>query len=759
MTPNGIRGGLKVWLAPVVGLLDPATHHSSSFPSSGTENHLRTLYISKKPSNMRLEQLPIDILKGVFVLLSVEDLEALIGTNGNMRRILLAPGAVTRLAISPRPGARIPKLAYQLPFVTSVSIYHHCRSYHHKLHMLAPVLFGFPILVTTLCIDAWYFHEQAIGYAPSNTPYGAGNSKCCLIISKAFPNLQTLDVVSAYDSQPDVLKSFTNLPPTLTSLSVKFPAHLASTYVEFPDISGLVNLTHLQLSPFLRTTGQTGFDGTLYPNLTSLSLPFFVGPVSISENHIIHLGISQSNESIFTPALQRRCERVTLFLNKFDLDCSDLRLSTHIVHIDVATIPSFRPFVLSAPKSLTSLKIGRILGQEPNDDILLLQLPDGLKTLDYPSSASLLRQPNPSLHVATSLLSAAEKENKKFLPSLTNFYYSNEVSPMSVEWLKLLPSSLRMISKTLSLDVTRPELIDFAQKLPLLKNLSLASQSSESHLPAEMSHTTEAGIQADGIQPKLHLCKQFTLPSMLQTLTVVVAFPRGSSSGLSSDKDALHAQSILDSYPERFPETLESIRIVEPCFPLSFQRLPTGLKVFRGEFRSHPKMKITQKHGIVTSWGRVPEYFEVALQTLPPTLHTLYLQSNALIGDTKAFLSALPRTLTELNVPSLEKFGDEEAPFLPPNLAIMDIRHSETLTNAGFMLLPRTLVSVGLKLNRGLTPKIFDNNNFHSEWPRLASLEIPRNTNFPKALRTELFNAISHMPRFSWSVRTRKLKC
>lgn len=671
----------------------------------------------------------MDLLVEVFFLLDIADLDTISRTNLHMNRIIMTSGIVKSIQICMVQGNKMNQLVSKLPGLQSI-----------HLTMMQPHIYYIPLYnsplipsscskLTELVIEAWKSKYIFFGSQPS--PGGS-----VLVISEVFPLLKTLKFKGWIEQDGKVMRAFEKLPSSLTDLCIHSYKYVTYSSA-FPDINHLTNLQSLHITPFNNIGSSKIFDSRNFPYLTSLRVPGLSDTLLMEQSDIKCLELSPEHSENLSPKLQMQCETIFVRFHNFDWASSSFRSSTRLTKIEVSKALNLQTVTNALPQTITWLKIQDVENFHPKDEILLLSIPHGITTLGITVRVSDNDLTYNQMDIIDQMVAekarkAANKENFWFFDA-SSFESFGSCPPAIIEWLNVLPPSLRVYNRRISLTVKRlpsAGFIDFANKIPLLNTLYLTSKPSHRAPSEEELLSNDSSSQSCPIH-SLHVCRNFTLPPLLKNLEIEI-----SSTLLpihvchpSCTSSKVKAQSLFDAGSEPFPEALDYLSVREDLIPKRLTRLPSLLSHLELDFKTEAGMQITNIGGRAVSWGAATEDFERDLLMLSKNLHTLYLRSDRLIRDTKAFLTALPRTITMLTLPIIEKFGNEDVPLLPPKLVKLDVRHAETIDDDGYLLLPSTLTQVSFKLNRNLTPKILD---FLP--PSTLLLFIPRNSNFPKSL-------------------------
>lgn len=708
---------------------------------------------------MRLLGLPKDLWTLLLSRLDAQDLELLSYTCPSVKRIVSSSEYVKSTSLVLHYGAKLSNFVKKFEGFESFSlVLLPNQNGRHPLYP-APLLQICGSRLTSLFIRA--SNAKTIFFGTKPAPHGSS-----VIISEAFPLLKTLSICGWFGSDDTWLQSaFFQLPKSLTFLSVQ-EADYFLRYT-FPNITHLVNLEHLHLESCTRFEGAEGFDSRNFPFLTSLSLPNFQHDLLIDESKTTSIALSSHNRFLLTPLLQRQCQKIVLNFEKFDLSSALFIKSERLTTLDISTVDTLLPAIRALPQCLTSLTIRDVEKPQADNQKCLLELPCNIVTFGLPIKKHSSDAIHQQIEVIDQLLAlktqkSANGETSFWFFRAKKFLLTKGLCLGPLEWLNVLPASLRSFDRIWSLTVRSnfaDQVINFKKKLPLIKRLSLSTQYYYPEFSREELFNVQGSQTICPIHP-LHVCRRIEFPPFLKRLRV--AIKSTFFSHLICNPSCPHfnpdTQSILDLNLDPLPEKLENLYFEEDLIPKRLGRLPPKLEYLEFLFKHVDGMQITSNSaGIVTSWGRMSETFENDLLALPNRLQTLILRSDRLIGNCRAFFAALPPTITHLVLPIVENFLDEDVPYLPPKLLKLNIKHSENITDDGFYLLPDTLTQLVFKLNRKLTPKIFEHMR-HAK-PDLTQIKLKRNKMFPKALYSTLERLTEHKhPQFGLIFVTSKLQ-
>lgn len=694
---------------------------------------------------LKLDKLPLDILRLIFDLSGFVDLENLSLTTPNMHNIICNTNIVKRASITLDYGQNLGLLISTLNSLESASL--ELKSTETISQLPIWTMPHISIWQSAKAITSLVIKSPTLNFFFATPPTGSPP-----LMSEVFPSLKTLDIEASPSCHPRVL---TSLPKSLTFLSVvELPRS-----TQFPDISYLENLESLCLSRVNGIGRLEIIDFSKFPLLRSLRVPSLQKKIIISSNsEITCLQIGEMNGFRFLENLQ--LETPSLF---------ELRKLTTL---QLTSIPNWDSIIRHLPKSLTSLTIGQVKNFQPTDENVLLALPPGMVIMSFPFQARHMSMEYHQKDILERLIALKAEKSKNgetfwfFSAKIFELVSTVQYSPAAIEWLEVLPPTLRTYNRFLSLTIKSNsgiEVLDFKKKLPFVSSLSLTS---DIRYPDNLTEEFLKTPVSTRMCPthSLYTCRRLTLPSLLKTLTIQIRKNRCSPSICepSCSLSKISHEPILDSIGELLPETLTSLVLKDNMFPTRLKRLPRSLTHLELFFQTmEGKQATSHERGRATSWGRMSEEFEKGLLELPEALESLVLRSDRLIGNTRSFIAALPRNITRLLIPIVEKFENEDIALLPPRLAMLGVRHSENVTNEGFIKLPRTLKSLWFALNRKLTPKFFES---IACFPHLHNIQLPRNINFPRALRhtiadTYRLYAGSCPPGTQITIVTKKLHC
>lgn len=696
----------------------------------------------------KLDKLPFDILQLFFEILDIKDIENLSLATPTLHRVIRDTNIVKTASLVLEEDQKLSLFVSKFKTLESVSL--ELKAYPLLSKTIPPVgIWQSARTMTSLVIDSRNLEIALFGSAPRpNRP----NYR----IADAFPSLKTLSIEYVPVLSSSALE---NLPQSLTCLSIKCKIG-SSILGKLPDITHLSNLESLHLSPFVGMNDSESYDFSRFPRLRSLQVPNFTQKIIISSKSEINCLHIQKTDTV------QFLENLNPPGQVLDSHLFELRRLTSL-QIELAIDwQSLWPHI---PRSLTSLKICYLAKPEDGDEDVLLQLPPNLIyiSLQFQYQSFAVNNQHWDLTDRLKALKAqklANGENFWFF-SAQKLDLSGGPSAGAVEWLEVLPPTLRVHTRPFALTL-KPnsgiEVIDFKKKLPFVSSLVLTP---EFPYPEQQVKLLKSEDYANicSIHP-LHICRRFTLPSFLKDLTIY-ATNYGPLSPFICEPSCPHSklahESILELICDSLPETLERFLLLDNVRPARVGRLPRGLLRLHLSFRIKGGLQPTSYDGgRVTSMARASEEFEKSLQELPEALQSLALKSDRLIGDTKAFLTSLPRSILSLEIPIVEKFENEDIPLLPPRLTKLDVRRSENVSDEGFVKLPKTLRILWFGLNRKLTPKFLQS---LPSFPSLNLIMLPRNMNFPNSLLSEVAEAFSSRPKTADLIRrvhflTKKLK-
>lgn len=665
---------------------------------------------------MNLLNLPLDLLKQLVPFIGIYDLEALYQTSKVVQNLLRTPGVLEEASFAvtplrPRLGRWLHGLeALRRVRIRVASVQHSGPNHIQGLLRFTPNLTALEISTGNAsyalcdCIMEKNKESGRSSLVENIWPFGI-----------YFPTLKRL-FISSGTMKARLTHALSALPHSLTELSLEF----ASSYrgnrdLVMPSIAALTSLQTLKLVPFTQFEDEESYNLDKLQNLTSLHLPFFNRECLLPNATITSATLPYISSRLLR-LISDTCE--TLKLQNWGIAIpfsysSDptppIMLPPRLTHLEIMIADSLQGIVSLLPASLTSLEVWTFKKTSPQDELQYLSLPKGLKHF---SSAI------PSGHSShlIGLLREIGVENPKtlFPPSLTTLRNRIIPTPADPGWLDILPSSLRTYSRSFSIISPEYEKIDFASKLPHLHTLELRAYAND------FLDDTD-----------LILCKHITVPPTLTRLSIEAEILRSPHSRIrpSRGEDGKMAfKSFLDTL-EELPETLKTLKVKDDYYPQSLACIPSKLQIFHGKFACH-LFSIVEKNGRVVSRESAPESFVASLCTLPRMLTSLSLSIRLTIPADR-IIPTLPRTLLHIELFSLDSFENRHASLLSPGLLSLSIRHSEHFGDEGFAALPRTIDSIDMRLNRKLTPKIFD-----FFLPALTELLIPRNRNFRHALRS-----------------------
>lgn len=664
---------------------------------------------------MTLLRLPVDILASITPFLSFTDIDALASTCPIMRRNLYLPGVVTRLTSTVNNPDQAPtRYICNLPSLLHIKLFNLVQEAQFRARKRLPRLLQFGPQLLTLdffspesVMTHWeYDFEKPSESSASPLPMVAVPFN----FGASFPHLTSL-TLSAFNGTV-INAAFQDLPTTLTSLQVKLPVPAAQAKPSFPSVKALHRLQTLELRPFDRfNDGEEGCLSHL-TSLTCLQIPEFQDELELAQDTIKtlevgHIGITYAN------VCRRSCLEMTL---KFFGSRRDIVLPEKLTSLTIDKAQSLRFLAPGGlPATLTLLKVIDS-DREPTDwNHTFLGLPSGLKHLNM-HFWECWREGENSVQCQEFLKSIGKTRSHMLPPALEHLYYRGTPILADIDHLEYLPSTLKTYIRPFSMTSTTDAKIDFAKRLPEVTHLDLSTDL------FRMTGET------------WYLCNRFSLPQRLVSLKLdFLLQDKMNYSKLSPrvDNGSISIrQSILDLNHDALPQTLKFLSVKEDYYPHDLSGLPAGLETLICVFAPRV-IEIREEGGVVRERGRISKTLADSLLSLPPGLTKLQLYTRLVIGNVTEFLSALPRSLVDLTLPSLETFRDEHAPLLPRQLQSLYIRHAQELSDDGFLALPPGIERLDLRLNRKLTPNILD---------RIVSLGVLQdlciscNRNFPRAL-------------------------
>lgn len=620
---------------------------------------------------MSLYGLVPEVLAEIIAYLPATQLFLLLATSNPLRtKILERTNAVIEYSSSSQPARLLPTTFYRFAKVRSVFLQTRWRSHSSALTPDLPHHFAFGTSLSELTVEGLnaLAHFLDPGYfSPGLTLI---SRSAWIDLGAILPNLLTLEIDGfLLKARVDVEVPDT-LPRSLTSLTLNLVQRRSKTLF-CSAVEGLTNLTHLSLQDTTKYDATALF--TNVPHLTSLHLPRMCPTTCLPSIANLSHATFPSVSTDWVEAICRSCVRLTLHSTPI-VDLKPLKFLTDLKIVSEINDDA----LLWMPPSLTRLSVKRF-----SPVWRLCHLPQSLLHLVV-SDAMMFEE------AADTLEKLKEVGAKSWLPPrLETFSVSlDNTDTLSEDWWPLFPHSLTQLDPRVNIETKKEGVVKFTDFFPNLEDRLTLSSDWRSRV-----YNTYQSCYGTG----------WVFPEKLKSLAIHLP-PYNLI--LEENRESFESRpSLLDSCSDSWPMSLTCLSMIDINFPVancSLKSLPRSLislyMVIKGKEKG-----LVELRGRAAVRNPVPPQFIRTLSDLPPILTTLFIDCNLIMEDPDAVLSALPRTITDLSLPSLRNIKNEHVRLLPPTLTAIELLFVQDLTDASAAMLPTTLISVLFRLNRGMT--------------------------------------------------------
>lgn len=662
-----------------------------------------------------LYRLPRDALAVITAFLDFMAVGRLALTCEPMKRLITSSGVVVHTSASFEEGVDwIPRLLYELPSLSTISV--NTSRYGCRPPLFPgiehPCQFGKGLKSLTLSgsgtLELTHSLTPIQATTPVSKPVLSRDTFNTFDLGKVLPQLEILTIKS-YSHQKPLLTIIPTLPPSLTSLTLDFSPESC------PSLSHLPNLTHLMLSDAEGFSDPT-FSLSQLPHLTKLVARNLKSDCGLPD----HLEDVVMSETWFKEDWALKLSKVrSLHLRSPLAHPAGLLSLHHCVSLHLGRVTNMEEVIACLPPAVTRLEVTALVTPEyPTDFSVFCLLPSRIEhlkvcNLTFPSAARFMSDWQRRRE-------RSEQPLERWLPpNLKTWHFApfDHRSKIEREWWTLLPASVTAIDPYVDLSIQ-----------PLTGEDMMGTMDITAHLPNITSLRIGVNKYVTWERPVFDII----LPPRLTSLTIGKV---GSPTWFSDHRGDL-------------PQTLTDLSVECETMPTQLTPLPPNLT--RLHFKAAGPSTGTLLGRIVK--GVSPVYlvtdeFAESVHHLPSKLQHLLLRLPLFLPCTTELIKSLPRTLFSLEAKRLYKLRDEQIPHLPRLLYTLIVDHSE-FSDAAVPFLPPRLLHIYLAYDRTLT---------HACVPflprTLSYLHIPKNKNFPRALRSQL----KGKHRSLTNIQTRKL--
>lgn len=524
-----------------------------------------------------------------------------------------------------------------------------------------------------------------------------GHPHAWVNLGELLPQLVTLCIIESDD-----LISTTALPDTLprslTSLRVESPLY-SGKRINLPlKLEEMTNLTHLRINPLSVVSNQAHLEAQLaqLTNLTSLHIR------DLPLNTVIPSRLTSLTIDTVTSdqhKVLQKCRKLR-HTSYYQL-APDLLLLPTLTSLEAAIGTDLVAFAKALPPTLTKFRMGSCYDHD-RQVWKLAFLPESLLHF-WAFSSFTLGSVETTKAKIEELRQAGENVHHLLPPRLLTLQFFSE--GLDPEWWPLLPSSIRFGHLHLRI----PEQASTSPDQDLNFRKAFPDYSGDLSL---VPSNRKAPIQTN-----------WTFPHQTKYMTLRLPTPAADTS----------SPLLLNLPQDRWPSSLRALRVLwQPEFPATLpplQMLSESLKTLIIEEATD--YSHTRADSLIIA------DFVASFATLPLYLTTLQICTSRVFDHPGDLLKVLPQTLTDIECKTLRHFDDNTVPLLPPKLKRLCLRHGQKLSDTGVAMMPKTLETLEIKLNREITHRslrIFS--------PFLVLLNLPKNALFTKTFKEEIIQIL-----------------